>query len=107
MLNHFTEDPAGVGVAGLGDAAQFAAVTGSVFFGNQTKKGHQVTGVPEAMDVAQLANNDSCSIQLEAAHTHQGLNGRIHAPLGDLGSDQVIESANGGKALFDGEEILF
>lgn len=74
VLGGLDQDPAGVGVAVLGDLAELAGLTGGMFTRNQPEEGHQVAGVFKSSQIAQFGNEHRGRSQLETSHAHKSLN---------------------------------
>jgi len=85
----FDEGAAGVGVAGLGDAAQAAHRATGVFAGGEAQVAHELAGVIEAGKIPEFSNESERDGELHAAQGLDSFHDRTPAP----GFDRRLEFA--------------
>lgn len=101
------EDPAGVGIAAFADAALTFGGAAGVFGGYESEEGHELFGMLEAAEAADLRDGDHGGDELEAFEGHHGFNQWFALPV-------VEEMEHGGLNAFDalmmevdGSEVVF
>src|SRR5205814_7300305 len=81
MLGAFHQQPAGVGIAALGDAPLAPFVTGSISCRDQAPIGHHLAGLSEAIYLSQLAPRDLGPPGLQSFHIMEPPPPRAKAPF--------------------------
>jgi hypothetical protein len=106
MLHRLNQNPAGLGIARLGDGAEVARVAGRILARHQAEIGHESARVREAPHLVQFGHEQRSGHQLETTEAHQRLHGRVHPPLRHLGGDQFLVPGELLGRLRDREQIL-
>ena len=106
------EDPAGVGIAAFADAALPFGGAAGVLSRHQSEEGHELFGMFEAAEAADLRDSDHGSDELKALEGHHGFDERFALPVveevkhGSLDLlDALMMEVHGGKVVFEDDVV--
>jgi len=106
-LGRFDEHPAGMGVAAFGDGALAAFGTATVFSGNESEEGHELTGMTKAAEISELTDNGHGGDFLKTFAGHEGAHDGFPFPVREDAFEMIFEAGDALEASINGLNIFF
>src|SRR4029077_11755378 len=93
-------------LAGLGDAALASRAAAGMLGRHQAEIRHELPGIGEARDVAELSHQSGCGYESHAAQGLQGFNHRCERPLRQHCFDMCLQSVAPCHRCLDGRDTV-
>jgi len=101
------EDPAGVRIATLTNAAAALFIATGVFSGDEAKEGHELFGVLEATEGSNFTDGNHGGDELEAFEGHESVDEWFALPVAQELEHRFFEAGDAFVVEVDGGEVVF